>query len=138
MDLAETGWGNADDNIGHVLNGKGENPADQFVNAYINKMKYADDLHIKDPLKRLQVYNGMGSVYPTTEQQYHGFKANAFYGVPVPKTGINLAKNPLYGKEIVDLRDNVLKKNPRFVSFMDNLYGNKKLGGEINWLDNYK
>lgn len=138
MDLAETGWGNTDDNTGHVLDGKGKNPAEKFVNAYIDKMKYADRLHIKDPLKRLQVYNGMGSVYPTTEKDYHGFVSKAFYGVPVPKTGINLATNPLYGKEITDLRENVLKKNPRFVSFMNNLYDNKKLGGEINWLDRYK
>jgi hypothetical protein len=137
MDLAETGWGNTDNQMGHVLNGRGDTFPEKFVNAYIDKMKYADDLHVKDPMKRLQIYNGNGWVYPKTEKKYHGFEMKDIYGVPIGK-GIDLSKNPLYGKEVTDLRENVLKKNPRFVSFMNNLYDSKKQGGEINWINKYK
>lgn len=138
IDLQETGWGKTDDNMGHVLNYKGKDPIDGFLNAYQDKMKTANRLKYTDPYLRLQVYNGLGKVYPTTEQWYHGFKANSFYGVPVPKTGLDLKKNPLYGKQIVDLRDNVLKKNPEFVKFITETYNSKKMGGQINWTNKYK
>lgn len=115
MAMAETEWGKKDDNIGHVLNGDGGDYAEMFVNAYINNMEYADKLGIKDPIKRLQVYNGLGTVTPSTEKDYHGYEMQKIYGVDIPKKGINMKKTPLYGIEVTDLRDNVLKKNPNFI-----------------------
>ena len=138
IDFQETGLGNTDNQMGHAKDYEGEDYIDAFLNAYQDKMKTANRLKLKDPYARLQVYNGRGKVYPTTEQWYHGFKANSFYGVPVPKTGIDLSKNPLYGKQIVDLRDNVLKKNPDFVKFITETYNSKKMGGQINWTNKYK
>ncbi len=127
MALAETGFGKTDANIGHVLDKEG--PYDRaFVDMYIEKMKYADRLGIKDPFKRLQVYNGLGWVYPKTEEGYHGFQMKKIYGVPIGK-GINLRNNPLYGIEVSDLRDNILKANKSFVDHINLIY--KKYGGSI-------
>jgi hypothetical protein len=44
------------------------------------------------------------------------------YGVPVPKGGISMRQNPLYGKQIIDLRDNVLKQSPDFMRYIDSVY----------------
>jgi len=82
------------------------------------------------------VYNGLGTVTPDTEKDYHGFRMKKIYGVPVPASGINMRKNPLYGKQIVDIRDNVLKQNPEFLKLVDEYY---KMGGVTNeMLDVYK
>ena len=126
----ESGWGKTDDNLGHVLGpaGKGDYGS-SLINAYMNKMKEADRLKITDPYTRLQVYNGLGKIFPSTEQKYHGFKMKKIYGVPVPQEGLNLRDNPLYGKQVVDIRENVLKQNPKLVEYIDSLY--KKNGGSF-------
>lgn len=48
------------------------------------------------------------------------------YGVPVPAGGLDLRKNPLYGKQIMDIVDNILKKNPEVVKLVENI---KRNGG---------
>lgn len=131
--LQESGWGKTDENLGHVLGdvsqGDTEHP---FINAYLNKMRDADRLKITNPELRLQVYNGLGVVKPETEENYHGFKMKKIYGVPVPKEGINMKKTPLYGRQIIDIRDNVLKKNPEVVKFVDSYYPEEKqYGGSV-------
>lgn len=73
-------------------------PVDRFTRAFATKMKDADRLGITNEANRLQIYNG------------DWLKGNA-YGVNVPKGGMSLKKNPLYGKNVIDLRDNVLKQN---------------------------
>jgi hypothetical protein len=123
MGFQETKWGLTDENIGHVLGDWGGTDVySAFVNAYKAKMKEADRLGITDPAMRLQVYNGMGTVTPKTEKDYHGFEMQKIYGVPIPKGGINMKKNPLYGKQIIDIRDNVLAKNPEYVKYVDSIY----------------
>ncbi len=85
MGFQETKWGKTDDNIGHVNGDWGsDNNYQMFINAYKAKMKEADRLKIKDPIMRLQIYNGTGPIKPETEQDYHGFKMKKIYGVPVP------------------------------------------------------
>jgi hypothetical protein len=126
MGFQETKWGRSDDNIGHTMGDFGDEPMQDtysnFINAYNAKMKDADRLKIKDEATRLQVYNGLGKVFPSTEADYHGFKMKKIYGVEVPKGGIDLRKNPLYGKQVMDIRDNVLKRNPEFMRYMDSTY----------------
>jgi hypothetical protein len=138
MGFQETKWGRSDDNIGHTKGDFGDEPMQDsysnFINAYNAKMKDADRLKIKDEATRLQVYNGLGKVFPSTEADYHGFKMKKIYGVEVPKGGIDLRKNPLYGKQVIDIRDNVLKRNPEFMRYMDSTYRApmpKKQGGPI-------
>jgi hypothetical protein len=126
MGFQETKWGKTDDNIGHVQRsfddpGSFDDYAD-FVDMYKSKMKTADRLNIKDPALRLQVYNGLGTITPKTEKDYHGFEMQKIYGVPIPKEGINMKKNPLYGKQVMDIRDNVLAKNPEYLQYMDSIY----------------
>jgi hypothetical protein len=123
MGFQETKWGRSDGNIGHVRGDwEGDDSYQQFISAYKEKMKEADRLGITDPATRLQVYNGMGTVTPRTEKDYHGFEMQKIYGVPIPKGGINMKKNPLYGKQVMDIRDNVLAKNPEYLQYMDSIY----------------
>jgi hypothetical protein len=122
----ETKFGKTDKNIGHVIDGPFyRSDYEALTNAYINKMNKADKLGIKDDATRLQVYNGLGVIKPSTEQDYHGFKMKKIYGVPVPSTGISMKKNPLYGKQIMDLRDNVLNQNPEYVNYLNTVYNSK-------------
>lgn len=127
MDLQETQWGKTDPQTGHVMgNWGGSDVTEDFVRAYKSKMKTADRLNLKDPAERLQVYNGRGTVFPTTEEDYHGFEMKKIYGVDLPKEGINLRKRPLYGEQVLDLRDNVLKKNPDVVKYIDSTFSSTK------------
>ena len=131
--LQESKWGKTDLNLGHILGDVGRGDTNnEFVNAYINKMKEADRLGITNPTLRLQVYNGLGTVKPETEEKYHGFKMKKIYGVPVPAEGINMRKNPLYGKQITDIRENVLKKNPEVVNLIESIDNKKfQMGGSL-------
>ena len=140
VDLQETGLGNSkregSENVGHnrmqlsdlkvptKLISEEEsidNPYDQFARAYATKMQHADTLGIKDPEKRIQVYNGLGKITSDTEKGYHGFKMKNIYGVPIPSEGIDMSKMPLYGKRILDLKENVLKKDPRLALYIEKI-----------------
>ena len=124
MGFQETKWNKeAENNIGHTKGSfGGHDQYSDLVGAYLAKMKEADRLKIKDEATRLQVYNGLGKIYPSTEKAYHGFKMKKIYGVPVPKGGIDMRKNPLYGKQVMDIRDNVLRQSPDFMRYMDSVY----------------
>ena len=140
VDLQESSFGNIKDgaeyNIGHLKDnsyqevpslvidgnyGSGSldaQSADYFARTLVAKQKTADRLGIKDPAKRIQVYNGLGKVFPKTEKGYHGFEMKQIYGVPLPEKGIDLSKNPLYGKRIIDFMDNVLKKDENINNYV--------------------
>jgi LysM repeat protein len=141
IDLQETGLGSrSPGSIGHTLmdfremiptkmaSEEESDEYDMYARAIATKMQYADKLGIKDPTMRLQVYNGLGKIYPDTEQDYHGFKMKKIYGVPVPKGGIDMRKNPLYGKRILDIRDNILRQNKELDMYMRHI---KKGGGSV-------
>lgn len=115
--LQESGLGKTDPNIGHLLYSNEDYipGVDEMVSFIKEKENYAKKLGYKDKEHFIQAYNGLGKVFPETEQDYHGFKMKSIYGVPVPKEGIDLAKNPLYGKRIINIADSVLKQNPQIV-----------------------
>ena len=127
--LQESKLGTTDSNIGHVIgkqniDTKGiTSDEDYFVRVLKSKIDSANKLGIKDEDTVLQTYNGLGKIYPETEQGYHGFKMKKIYGVDVPKEGIDMRKNPLYGKRIIDLRENVLKQNPKLVEYVETIVG---------------
>jgi len=128
----ESGWGSTDGNIGHVTNMNPEaDPISEMIWAYLESKKTADRLKFDDPDLRLQVYNGTGTIKPETEQKYHGFKMKKIYGVPVPAEGLNMKEHKLYGKQIRDIRDNVLLQNPSFTDIFNSYYPSKKRGGLI-------
>lgn len=104
------------------------NGYDIFARAYKAKELDAANQGLKKEVDILQNYNGRGIVVPSTEQSYNGFKMKQIYGVNIPSSGINMKSNPLYGKRILDLRDNVLKNSPQIRDAVENTYAN---GGEI-------
>jgi hypothetical protein len=155
MDLSETQLGKTDFNVGHTLMDSnkisipsrlkqdqagtfdGSPNTDIFARSYLQKMKDADRLGITDPATRLQTYNGLGKVGANTERKYYGHANKSFYGVPVPEGGIDLRTNPLYGKQIIDLRDNVLNQNPALQKYVANRYNNPKAVYDPNAQKNY-
>jgi hypothetical protein len=139
VDLQESGLGSSkregNENVGHfnlrdheltIPSKLSEDEAvdnvyDKFARAYATKMQYADKLGITDPATRLQTYNGLGKITGNTEKSYHGFTMKKIYGVPIPSEGIDMKKNPLYGKRVMDLRDNVLAKNPNLALYINHV-----------------
>ena len=69
-----------------------------------DKMKYAKQLGFSDEAAQLQAYNGYGTI---TKRMFGG--ADKAYGVPIGE-GIDMKKNPLYGKRLIELKQ----------GFMDN------------------
>jgi len=123
--LQETNLGKADPNYGHVLDYYDPQDRGSAYDLAFAKTKKDELANSKgfgnNELLKLQAYNGLGSVYPSTEAGYHGFNMSSIYGVPLTGAGINMVENPLYGKRIVDLRDNVLKnsQNAEYNQFLD-------------------
>lgn len=117
-------------NIGHA-DYKSGNQYEGLVNTYVEKMKLANRLKYKNPELRLQAYNGLGIITPSTDQNFHGYKMQSIYGVPIPKGGLNMKQNPLYGKQIIDIKDNVLKKNSRFVELLNEYYPEQTIKRQI-------
>jgi hypothetical protein len=65
---------------------------------------------------RLQGYNGYGKI-KRGHADLNG--STSIYGQRIPVEGIDFKKNPLYGKRIIDIRDNIIKKNKDIQSFID-------------------
>ena len=125
MGLQESNLGKTDPNYGHVLNYRdpqNRGAAYDMAFARTEKNKVANEKgYANDELHRIQAYNGLGNVYPWTELDYHGKPMKSIYGVPLTNAGINMVDNPLYGKRIMDLRDNVLNnpQNAQYNQFLD-------------------
>jgi hypothetical protein len=139
--LQETNLGKTDENIGHVLdsvsmpydivydnsqratiNARQREIVDpwvaQMVGVLDEKISQAKKNRIKEPAMQIQYYNGLGRVFPDTEKDYHGFSMQSIYGVPLPPQGISMKENPLYGKRILDLRDNVILSDPNLQKYI--------------------
>ena len=113
MGLVESGLGKTDRNIGHVaMYDSTVSPYTQMMDNIVKSQAVAKRLNKTTPEEIIQAYNGYGKLFPTTEQDYHGFKTKSFYGVPIDEKGISLKENPLYGKEVLDIQKNVIEKNP--------------------------
>lgn len=72
-------------------------------NKLVKKGKISSE---KRDLLRLQIYNGLGKLFPSTEGA-QGW----MYGVKIPKEGLKMTDNPLYAKELLDIVD-IVKANP--------------------------
>jgi hypothetical protein len=112
-----------------MLNKSNSNPY-SYIDFYKDKLDEAKRAKINDELLQIQYYNGLGTVTPKTEKNYHGFEMQKIYGVPIPAGGINMRKNPLYGKQIKDLRDNVILQN----AYIKGLLNQKQKGGVVSEL----
>lgn len=81
------------------------------------QMKYARNLQNRGVIPQgedytIQGYNGYGTIWPG-HADLEG--ASKIYGTRIPASGLNLRKNPLYGKRIIDVRNNAIKNNPQVV-----------------------
>lgn len=138
--LQESGIGRTDPNYFHVLTGKTKSGKDRIPKEYQNltmdelgiqllkdKQKLANKLGYTTPEMELQTYNGLGRVFRDTEKDYHGFEMQKIYGVPIPEEGIDMEKNPLYGKRIMELEKEVINKDPyvnQLVDYYNKFYSN--------------
>jgi len=115
--LQESQFGKKDSNLGHST--IGDTDPYSYMDILKSKIGLAKSKGHTDEYKQLQFYNGTGKLFPNTEAGYHGFTAGKFYGVPVTEAGLDMMKNPLYGKQIVDLRDNVIGKSEHIDSLLN-------------------
>ncbi len=105
-------------------------PEDRNKNANIlakaikNKLAYASELRRKGLLPAgeefdLQTYNGLGKIFPNKVMGQH--PTNYYYGIPVSDSHpLDLKKNPAYGKTVKQLREEVIRTNPKINELIEN------------------
>lgn len=70
----------------------------------------------KDEAAQIQAYNGYGTI-KLGHDDLEG--AKKVYGVSISPEGLNMSNNPLYGKRVIDIRENILKKNRYITSLVE-------------------
>ena len=129
--MQETRFGKDNENYGSAWSylpdeGIPKNKLDENANilAKALKEKLADAKRLgidkKGEDHALQVYNGYGLLKPT--MRVGGKLQDAkYYGIPVTESKpLDLRKNPIYGKTIISLRDQVLKKDKNIAALVNN------------------
>lgn len=102
------------------------------------KINYGKKLGKKTEEEILQSYNGYGKIKPYRRTANGPLLDRKMYGIDVTN-GLDMSKNPVYGKRIIDLRDNVLKTHPEIVKLVDSEQGNDpNLNAPYKQPDNYK
>jgi hypothetical protein len=91
-----------------------EDPVGFSIRKLSEKFTYAKKLGKKTDEDIIQSWNGYGKVKAGTE----GIKDTA-YGIDISKEPLDMNKNPVYGKRVKDIRDNILKKNPEVVKIIN-------------------
>lgn len=122
MSMQETGLGNGwVDNPFHLSTPKTENTVRESMQFLKDKFIYAKRLGKKTEPEILQAWNGYGKITPKSE-----YGGNWYYGVDVSKNPIDMNKTPVYGNRIIDLRENVIKKNPQIIKMVQE-FGNTNI-----------
>jgi hypothetical protein len=130
--LQETELGRLDPNYGSAwatfpdegISDSRQQNANILAKALKEKLNYATELRKKGVIPQgeefdLQVYNGLGVLTPRMEVGGVPQK-ESYYGIPVTKENpLNLKKNPIYGKIIKQLREEVIRKNPQIVNLIN-------------------
>ena len=91
------------------------------IKAVVDQLNYAKSLQQRkvigsDEASYLQSFGGYGTIkrgHPDLEG------ATSIYGVEIPPQGLNQKENPMYGKRIIDIRENILKKTPAIVKLVE-------------------
>lgn len=134
--LQETKLGNLNEDVGSAwatLPDQGiENPYEQGANSMVkalaDKLDYAKRLGYdkKGEAFALQAYNGYGKLMPrgvgagvpTTEY---------YYGIPTTRSNpLNMATNPVYGKTVMSVRDEIIKKHPEIQKAIQKAMASRK------------
>jgi len=80
-----------------------------------DKIKMAERLGKKTDEEIIQAWNGYGKI----SSESFGGKVKKVYGIDVSKNPIDMSKNPVYGKRVVDIRENIIKKNPEIKKIVE-------------------
>ena len=102
------------DNPFHLTTPQTENVIRESVNFFKAKLKTAESKGKETEADKIQAWNGYGKI--TTKSELGG---KMYYGIDVSKEPLDMSNNPVYGKRIIDLRDNVLKKNPEIARIVE-------------------
>lgn len=110
------------DNPFNLLSGGRLNPdtADQdFIDLsmqeMLDKQKLAERLGKKTDEEIIQAWNGYGKIGGNS---FSGTTKKA-YGLDVSNEPLDMNEDPVYGRRVVDIRDNILKQNPEIVKLVD-------------------
>ncbi len=98
----------------HVLDNRADDLVDDGVRQLSEKLAYGKKLGKSNEADIIQAFNGYGKIGKNTEGSQ-----NSFYGIDVSKAPLDLNTNPVYGKRVIDLRDNVIKKNTAIVQMIE-------------------
>lgn len=112
-------WGGNPELLAELVKHKDLNPHAVALN-YILK-KSMDENEGSEDVK-IQGYNGY-LLKPNND-----IGATQMYGIDLTKHlgGYDMRKDPRYGRSVIDLRDNVLRKNPSVVNYVNSLMPPKK------------
>jgi hypothetical protein len=82
---------------------------DTFFKIFNERLKTGKRLGKKDEASLIQAYNGYGKINKGT-----------LYGINTEESPIDFNENPVYGKRILDIRDNIIKNNPELMAMIAN------------------
>jgi hypothetical protein len=132
--LQETELGRLDPNYGSAwstfedagITDPRQKNANILAKALKEKMAYAQHLRGKGLLPQgeefdLQAYNGLGVLAPRTTVGGK-IQDESYYEIPVTaKQPLDLKKNPAYGKIVKQLREEVIRKNPKIMELINSV-----------------
>jgi hypothetical protein len=120
--LQETGltedW---EENPFHIKGGDANNIINSSMKFMKEKIDYAKRLGKTTEAEIIQAWNGYGKISPKSE-----YESKKYYGIDVSKTPLDMNKNPVYGKRVIDLRDNIIMKNEELKNFIEDAKSNSK------------
>lgn len=114
INLQESGFLHDDVGLLEAWNGI-ESKTDQYASFLKQKLQNAKSLGVTDEAKQIQFWNGYANHvnYPKS----YGVEPYVENG----KTYYDFKDNPLYGKRIIDIRDNILKNNKDIVNIVNDV-----------------
>jgi hypothetical protein len=102
-----------------------EDPIDYSMQKFSEKQDRAKKQGKSTDAELIQSWNGYGKISSD-------MGGNKLYGIDISKEPLDMTKNPVYGKRIIDIRDNILKKNPDIVKLVDENTTQRKGQDELN------
>lgn len=103
--------------LGHGFD-RDNDPVELGIKMLKDKLNYGKRLGKKTESEILQAYNGYGKLKYDEKNTSHHAPPKQMYGLDISH-GIDFAKNPIYGKRVIDIRDNILKKNPEIAKMVE-------------------
>jgi len=81
------------------------------------KQDYAKRLGKKDEASIIQARNGYGKI----SAKNGGDKIYGINLATLPNKTLDMSANPVYGKRVLDIRENIIKKNPQLVQLINSV-----------------